>query len=43
MLVHISEKKNETAQEIHLVPELCVMTGLSDQHRSDFHLMKELD
>lgn len=26
-----------------MIPELCVMTGLSEQQRQDFHLMKELD
>lgn len=43
LLVHFDEKKNETVNEIFLIPELCVMTGLSDQHRADFNLMKELD
>ena len=25
-----------------MVPELCEMTGLTDQHRADFRLMKDL-
>ena len=31
MLVHIDKKKNNVLKEIYLVPELCVMTGLSDR------------
>ena len=41
--MHLDEKKNETVNEIFLIPELCVMTGLTDTQRADFHLMKELD
>ena len=28
---------------IHLIPELVVLTGLTDEQRSDFHLMKDID
>ncbi|XP_071789596.1 piwi-like protein 1 [Asterias amurensis] len=27
---------------IHLIPELCMLTGLSDAVRSDFHVMKDI-
>lgn len=27
---------------IHLVPELCTLTGLTDEHRADFNVMKTL-
>lgn len=43
LLVHIDEKKNQTTKKIYLIPEFCVMTGLSEQNRSDFNLMKSLD
>lgn len=43
LIVHLDEKKNETVNEIFLIPELCVMTGLNDQQRGDFNLMKDLD
>lgn len=43
LLVHLDEKRNETVNEIFLIPELCVMTGLTEQQRGDFNLMKELD
>ena len=42
LLVHI-DKKKEQENEIFLIPELCVMTGLSDDDRNNFHLMKSLD
>jgi len=32
----------KTGQNIFLVPELCEMTGMTDAHRADFRLMKEL-
>ena len=28
--------------DIYLIPELCVVTGLTDDMRNDFHLMKEI-
>ena len=28
--------------EISLIPELCEMTGLTDQHRANFNLMKDM-
>lgn len=40
MLVNIDRK---TSQEIFLVPELCVITGLSDEQRANRNLMIELD
>lgn len=27
---------------VYLIPELCLMTGLNDEHRRDFNLMREL-
>ena len=27
---------------IHLIPELCMLTGLSDDARSDFHVMRDI-
>jgi len=39
MLIH---KDRKTGQEVALVPELCQVTGLTDQMRSDFRLMKDL-
>ena len=32
----------KTGREIHLIPELCKMTGLTDDHRKDFGLMRDL-
>jgi aubergine-like protein len=29
-------------KEIYLLPELCEMTGLTDEHRANFNLMKEM-
>lgn len=34
--------KDRTGQEIYLIPEICEMTGLTDAHRANFNLMKEL-
>lgn len=34
--------KDRTGNEIYLIPELCEMTGLTDAHRANFGLMKEL-
>jgi aubergine-like protein len=39
MLVHIDKKKNNA---IYLVPEFCFLTGLTDEMRSNFTLMKNL-
>lgn len=39
LLVHRDKKKN---QEIHLIPELCYLTGLTDEMRANFNLMKEM-
>jgi aubergine-like protein len=39
VLISIHEK---TGQEIVLIPELCEMTGLTDAHRSNFNLMKDM-
>lgn len=33
-------KSQRTGQEIVLIPELCYMTGLTDNMRADFNLMK---
>ena len=35
-------KDRKTGNEVALVPELCQLTGLSDQMRTDFRLMKDL-
>ena len=43
MLVHIDKKKDNVTKEIYLVPELCVMTGLSENQRTDRKLMNALD
>uniref|UniRef100_A0A8C9AKF3 Piwi like RNA-mediated silencing 4 n=1 Tax=Prolemur simus TaxID=1328070 RepID=A0A8C9AKF3_PROSS len=43
MLVNLwkSKRNNNTeAQLVHLVPELCFLTGMTDQAASDFQLMK---
>lgn len=39
LLVHHDKKKND---EIYLIPELCHLTGLTDEIRSNFNLMKEM-
>ena len=35
-------RNERTGTEIALLPELCEMTGLTDQHRANFNLMKDL-
>lgn len=35
-------KNEKTGTEICLIPEICEMTGLTDQHRANFNLMKEM-
>jgi aubergine-like protein len=35
-------KDRRTENEIYLIPEICEMTGLTDTHRANFNLMKEL-
>ena len=35
-------KDAKTGNQIYLIPELCEMTGLTDSHRADFRLMKDL-
>jgi len=35
-------KDRKTGNEVALIPELCSLTGLSDQMRSDFRLQKDL-
>ena len=35
-------KNERTGAEICLIPELCQMTGLTDSHRANFNLMKDL-
>ena len=39
----MDQKRNDEVHEVYLIPELCVMTGLSDSNRADFNLMKEID
>ena len=36
-------KSRRSGQEIVLIPELCFMTGLTDQMRANFNLMKEIN
>ena len=43
LLVYIDKKKGDTDKEIYLIPELCVMTGLTNEQRSDRKLMGNLD
>ena len=31
LLLHVEKKKNGVDKEIYLIPELCVMTGLTDR------------
>ena len=31
-----------TGKEIYLIPEFCEMTGLTESHRADFRLMKDV-
>ena len=38
----VISKNRKTGQEIALVPELCNMTGLTDQQRANFNLMRDL-
>ena len=35
-------KDRKTGKEIVLLPELCDMTGLTDEHRANFNLMREM-
>ncbi|TNV83116.1 hypothetical protein FGO68_gene11586 [Halteria grandinella] len=35
-------KNERTGTEICLIPEICEMTGLTDQHRANFNLMKDM-
>ena len=39
LLIH---KDRKTGNEVALIPELCQLTGLSEQMRSDFRLQKDL-
>lgn len=36
-------KDRKTKSNVYLIPELCVMTGLSEEERSDRNLMKDID
>lgn len=44
MLVSKPKKRDlrRGAGNIYLVPELCIMTGLTDDMRGDFNMMKDL-
>ncbi|XP_078456722.1 piwi-like protein 1 [Lampetra fluviatilis] len=46
LLISRSKRKdsagNKVEIELHLLPEISYLTGLSDKMRSDFHLMKDL-
>lgn len=46
LLVSLPKKiksKEKSTIPLHLIPELCCLTGLTDDLRSNFHIMKELD
>lgn len=38
----MAKQRDRIDKMIYLVPELCEMTGLTDEHRANFTLMKEL-
>ena len=38
----VISKNRKTGMEVALVPELCQMTGLTDQQRANFNLMRDL-
>ena len=38
----VISKNRKTGMELCLVPELCNMTGLTDQQRANFNLMRDL-
>lgn len=38
----VVSKNRKTGQEVALIPELCQMTGLTDQQRANFNLMRDL-
>jgi len=45
LLLHRVKKKNQNEKEVKLiclVPELCMLTGMSDAMRTDFKIMKEV-
>ncbi|XP_038059144.1 piwi-like protein 1 [Patiria miniata] len=45
LLISRPKKKDERrgmTGPIHLIPELCMLTGLSDDVRADFHVMKDI-
>ncbi|KDR12118.1 piwi-like protein Ago3 [Zootermopsis nevadensis] len=42
MKVRIRGHQNELEQLVCLVPELCFLTGLTDDMKNDFHVMKEI-
>ena len=35
-------QEEQAAQEIHLIPELCYLTGMSDEMKADFRVMKDI-
>ena len=36
------DKRAGITEPVKLIPELCLMTGLTDRQRNDFRLMQEL-
>ena len=38
----VVSKDRKSGKEVALVPELCQMTGLTDQQRANFNLMRDL-
>lgn len=43
LFLHIEKKRGAIDKSIYLIPELCVMTGLTDQQRTNIGLMRKLD
>lgn len=41
-LTKARERRSGEAEYVYLVPELCRLTGLTDEMRADFHLMRDL-
>jgi len=42
LLLHVRKRKGAPDETIYLVPELCTMTGITDDMRQDFHIMRDI-
>jgi aubergine-like protein len=42
LLLHRHRRRGAEDQIIYLIPELCSMTGYTDEMRADFHIMKDI-